>query len=421
MSDLVLGRASSAACKACGHPNAFHRSRGGPCFAEPNRDRVAQTDIDIENFELRKELRVECWCRAYQTDVVVALKSIISDGDANALIRATDLALQSGDDSAAGCLLDRYIAKCGLHERDAAWIDTIKQRIVTLRSKASAGTASTLGREGAESGSNPATKLPAGFSSSLDSVGENPFSPDDLRHKVWEDATRRAEEKLHRFRAELLRTRLSEPIDALNHMRKHATGTFDIWAERYVNVVWSDKAVQDYDQWLHTYVEAWLHDINAKESFRLIVPIEVTLSELRLSLMERLEWWKAEARRYVASQKAHLAAAGEKCTNKQNFTHSEDYRCIVIDGTSYSLSSNQALIITELHAAYERGLAGCSGEYLLERLGSPSSRLRDSFRSGDGPKLWGHFIRKVHGKKDLYCLLLKSKMTKDTSLPGPSQ
>ena len=86
--------------------------------------------------------------------------------------------------------------------------------------------------------------LPAGLLSSGDPVEGTPFPADDLRHKVWDDATRRAEEELFRFNSDLLKTRPDSPDAAVSWMSRLVEGKFDIWAKRRIHVVWSDGAVR---------------------------------------------------------------------------------------------------------------------------------------------------------------------------------
>ena len=105
-----------------------------------------------------------------------------------------------------------------------------------------------------------------------------------------------------RFNSDLLKTRPDSRDAAVSWMCSLVVGKFDIWAKRGVHVVWSDGAVRAYDQWLINYAEAWLDGVSVSDSFRLVVPADFLLSELRLCLTGRVEWWKAEARRYVAEQ-----------------------------------------------------------------------------------------------------------------------
>jgi hypothetical protein len=101
-------------------------------------------------------------------------------------------------------------------------------------------------------------------------------------------------------------------------------GKFDIWAKRHVHVVWSETAVRAYDQWLFNYAQAWLNDMKA--SGRLP---DAALLDLRSRLAERVEWWKAEARRYLAEQKVASQSSAPK---SDEFKHSDDYRTVICRG-----------------------------------------------------------------------------------------
>jgi len=99
----------------------------------------------------------------------------------------------------------------------------------------------------------------------------------------------------------------------------HFARKFDIWANRGIQVVWGDSAVGGYDQWLINYAEAWLEVVSARKLYSLVVPLDSLLAALRLALTRRVEWWKAEARRYVAEQKVDFArkTAGPETGPKQ--------------------------------------------------------------------------------------------------------
>ena len=88
------------------------------------------------------------------------------------------------------------------------------------------------------------------------------------------------------------------------------------------------------------------------------------------------------------------------------FTHGKDYRTIAVAGIQYTLTTNQALIVEELHAAHKKGLSGCSTEHLLDRLGAHRSRVKDSFRGGDGPCIWKSLV--VPNGKGFYRLNIPS-------------
>jgi hypothetical protein len=149
--------------------------------------------------------------------------------------------------------------------------------------------------------------FPAGLLSSGDPSPDNPFPIEDPGYRSWEDATREAEEELHRFNSDLLKTR-PDPIDAgVGWMCGLVVGKFDIWAKRGISVVWSAEAVTKFDQSLIAYSTEWLQTVRG--FFPSAIHIDTLLHELRLRLIERIEWWRAEARRYVAAQKAQLASA----------------------------------------------------------------------------------------------------------------
>jgi hypothetical protein len=159
-------------------------------------------------------------------------------------------------------------------------------------------------------------KLPAGLLTTRDPVGPNPFSQDDPHHEVWSEATRKAEQELSRWNdlmlgisdQEMPRPRPNDPAVsskalAAGHVAwviELVSGIFDIWAKRGIQVVWTYDEVTTYDRWLATYAEGWLEMVGLGLE-------RGSLSELRTRLIQRVEHWKAEARRYVAGQKAYLA------------------------------------------------------------------------------------------------------------------
>ena|SRR5438132_5996603 len=158
-------------------------------------------------------------------------------------------------------------------------------------------------------------RLPGGLESSGDPIEVNPFPSGDPRHKVWDDATRKAEEQWCRLSSQSEITPFGGPDVLIHFVCKHFADKFDIWAKRGVHVVWSDGAVRAYDQWLINYAEAWLRDVGARKLYSRLVPFDDLLSSLRLVLTKRVNWWKAEARRYLAEQKADSAKENPSALN----------------------------------------------------------------------------------------------------------
>jgi hypothetical protein len=161
------------------------------------------------------------------------------------------------------------------------------------------------------------TQLPANLQHAGDPVDGNPFPADDLRHKVWKDATLKAEEEACRVNSEFLKQSPAGQQGFVEWVQQgkmasaaqyFATWTlalcvakFDIWAKRGVHVVWSETAVKAYDQWLCNFAQSWL---NAQEKLDNLS--HSALLDLRSRLVERVEYWKAEARRYLSEQRNEL-------------------------------------------------------------------------------------------------------------------
>ncbi len=153
-------------------------------------------------------------------------------------------------------------------------------------------------------------RLPSGMQSTGDPIDGNPFQETRLEHYLWNDATKLAEKELSLLNSILLSER---PTPALGNFAdwtiRLIVGKFDIWAKRYAHVVWSDQAVPAYGQWLFNYAEVWI-ELNRNTSPEL-VHVETFLNELRLKLMQRMEYWKALAYRQVAGLKEEQKAISE--------------------------------------------------------------------------------------------------------------
>ncbi len=83
-----------------------------------------------------------------------------------------------------------------------------------------------------------------------------------------------------------------------------------------------------------------------------------------------------------------------EATPSPAFKHSEDYISITFNDQTFTLTSRQAQVVQILHEAHKNELPDVGQHHILEKLGSQSSRLRDTFKRSD---LWGTLI--VQGKK----------------------
>ena len=83
------------------------------------------------------------------------------------------------------------------------------------------------------------------------------------------------------------------------------------------------------------------------------------------------------------------------------FTHSSDYRSVTVRDENFTLTSRQAQVIQILDESRQDGHPDVGKDYLLEQLGSPNSRLRDSFKTN--PRAWETLV-KIGAKRATYRL-----------------
>ncbi len=150
--------------------------------------------------------------------------------------------------------------------------------------------------------------IPDALGSGGDPVDENPFPAGSNKHIAWADATVRAEmelSELNRVHANYMGSLSPEGGQRSGFLEefcdrtvRYCAARFDIWARRYINVVWNDLDVRGFDQWLLAYAQASLKSLADGQKTRIFVPAMQPL------LMERVEYWKVEARRFVAHQQA---------------------------------------------------------------------------------------------------------------------
>ena len=119
----------------------------------------------------------------------------------------------------------------------------------------------------------------------------NPFSRDDPRHAVWEEATARAHKTLTQFDAELETDSHDTQAEAYPvRLVGLAVARFDTWARRGLAVVMSTEGIDDYETWLTNYERHWLEYVAET------CPHVDVDKELRHRLAERVESWLASAR-----------------------------------------------------------------------------------------------------------------------------
>ncbi len=151
-------------------------------------------------------------------------------------------------------------------------------------------------------------RIPETFRTSGDPCEENPFDPSDQRHGVWRDATRRAEEEVARINVRWMGGLTVD--NAEDWAPSLWAARFSVWAERGIHVVWSDRDVAIFDDWLLRYANSSLSAL--AEFFEKCPPPptyrDQVLLKTRNLLAREVQRWKAEGRRYVAEQKAFQAS-----------------------------------------------------------------------------------------------------------------
>jgi hypothetical protein len=86
------------------------------------------------------------------------------------------------------------------------------------------------------------------------------------------------------------------------------------------------------------------------------------------------------------------------------FWHADDYRTITYGGHSHRLTNQQALIVRVLNEAREQGIRNVGKQEIQTK--AKCGKLFDSFRTGDGPRLWNTLVITAHRTKGLYTLNL---------------
>jgi hypothetical protein len=249
--------------------------------------------------------------------------------------------------------------------------------------------------------------LPAGLQGSQDPVEDNPFATDDARHRIWEKATLAAEQKVHLVNGAYATVAQEIPeLQTLEEARRVVyaqvswlwLAKLDIWAERYINILWGRPEIAAFDRWLAVYANA---SLNCAAT---LYPSHVhpwLIPELRTAFIARMEYWKSEARRYVSEQETTAntrtvveAAAKPILPEIRLFEAAEDYRSVRYKGVPRTLTRNQSSMMRVLHKAHMAGHPDVDKDKLIEAIDAPTSNVRDSWKSSP---LWKTLV--VPGKR----------------------
>jgi hypothetical protein len=164
------------------------------------------------------------------------------------------------------------------------------------------------------------------FPQSPDPIEGNPFPPGHPGYDAWEKATRQAEQELYQVNALFLELLRKTPFEARRkRIDAYAclfAAKFDVWAKRNVLFLWNDAGVRAFDQWLADYANAWLNMIKERLPSDLEPGRETDqlVEAVWLLQMERIQFWKSEARRYLGEQEEHREAAGKQAPRGKKHT-----------------------------------------------------------------------------------------------------
>jgi hypothetical protein len=103
----------------------------------------------------------------------------------------------------------------------------------------------------------------------------------------------------------------------------------------------------------------------------------------------RSRWMQELSGRSPSNREAEVVRVLTKPKPEQRFVPSSDYRSLDWNGEQYTLTPQQAHAVRIWHEHHQSGTPDIGDAYVLEELGTATSRLRDTFR---GSPLWGTLI-----------------------------
>ncbi len=124
-----------------------------------------------------------------------------------------------------------------------------------------------------------------------DFIEGNPFSVDEPRHSVWENATRNAREELALIESNLKQTGPLPSHGGMGSVIDIATKRFDVWAKRASQFAATEDELIGYSLWLIEYAE-----VSRRNTIKTIPGCLVVNDQVRFQLLERVYWWEKAVR-----------------------------------------------------------------------------------------------------------------------------
>ena len=189
---------------------------------------------------------------------------------------------------------------------------------------------------------------------SPDPVPGNPFPENDVRHEIWEMATRAADEKV----CQLTSAFVGSEVGLIPKYVSYFSAKYDVWAERGVHVVLDRESVLPFDQWLANHANDCLSQLrNFHHDF---FSTDDLLESLRPTLIGRREFWKAEARRFVSQQEVFQAQRSNKIGERPSSDAAPAADLNTAQGREGALSWSQKLRACRARAKLSRPQAATS-------------------------------------------------------------
>jgi hypothetical protein len=181
-----------------------------------------------------------------------------------------------------------------------------------------------------EEGRNPPERLalPKSFAESDDPVEGNPYPTEHPAHRVWSEATRKAQAEICRINADASMTLTPDSAEVWAQTLLFAK--FDVWARRGVQVVWTDQVEREYAAWLVEYANAWIESMSRFfTSHPPPFPPDMILADLRSRLGARVHHWRAEALQYRLQHEASAAAVAPAVQPPASAALIRRRRCVI--------------------------------------------------------------------------------------------
>lgn len=136
--------------------------------------------------------------------------------------------------------------------------------------------------------------------------------------------------------------------------------------------------------WDNNYMKIFIHHLDSEIKEGHILIKKVSTSKYKSDALDGGKIIRVcEQSADYCERQSFNADSSTESLRDTNFIHSPDYRSVNIQGKSFTLTAQQAKVIEILYENYRSGTPDISQAHILTEIESPSSRLRDIFRSDE--------------------------------------